>query len=415
MKTNAGKRAFISAGNPPEAIQALGAFIDALTPERVPDKVPHRPVIRVPFLLGLLVLCAIASTGMRAAADTTAPIYGAPYVIYDTYLGTFTGDTVDGVLAKYKPRLLRAWYIYPYGPWHCTFKVWYLGDGSTTGRFASFGLRGGGCGGGGYVYGTKLTHPTSVAITPVLPARIPYMSLVSDGHVFTDVLLNEKVTKNGEPVSGVSVPLQSNRGNEDTIFDGSLTTDDGTVVGAEVYTRDQPGTSTITSASPEIRTSQPGVISWLPARYDHNFWITCYVVVPESEFSSPPDVPVNGIPGLTLPKIFLTNVELNGSGRTTDGRFIHWKGKGKYGWEPCAKTYTNTCAERGRTVAVDPAVIPLSSHIEIDTRGARHAEDTGGGIGLYHIDDFWGEDYDGCVHEWGGSRHSGVTFLDYGN
>ena len=51
-----------------------------------------------------------------------------------------------------------------------------------------------------------------------------------------------------------------------------------------------------------------------------------------------------------------------------------------------AITATGTSARAGRTVAVDPAVIPLGSRIFIEGIGERIAEDIGGGVKGNHID-----------------------------
>jgi len=51
-----------------------------------------------------------------------------------------------------------------------------------------------------------------------------------------------------------------------------------------------------------------------------------------------------------------------------------------------AITATGTCARAGRTVAVDPKVIPLGSRVYIEGVGERIAEDIGGGIKGHHID-----------------------------
>lgn len=53
-------------------------------------------------------------------------------------------------------------------------------------------------------------------------------------------------------------------------------------------------------------------------------------------------------------------------------------------------TATGTTARAGRTVAVDPAVIPLGSRIYIDGLGERVAEDVGGGVKGKHIDVYLG-------------------------
>ncbi len=65
-------------------------------------------------------------------------------------------------------------------------------------------------------------------------------------------------------------------------------------------------------------------------------------------------------------------------------------------------TYTGGYAEEGRTIAVDPDIIPLGTVVEID--GHRYiAEDIGGGIDGREIDLFF------CSHEdaleWGRQNH----------
>ena len=53
-------------------------------------------------------------------------------------------------------------------------------------------------------------------------------------------------------------------------------------------------------------------------------------------------------------------------------------------------TATGTTARAGRTVAVDPKVIPLGSRIFIEGLGERIAEDVGGGVKGNHIDVYLG-------------------------
>ena len=53
-------------------------------------------------------------------------------------------------------------------------------------------------------------------------------------------------------------------------------------------------------------------------------------------------------------------------------------------------TATGTAARAGRTVAVDPRIIPLGSKIYIEGLGERIAEDVGGGVKGHHIDVYLG-------------------------
>lgn len=49
-------------------------------------------------------------------------------------------------------------------------------------------------------------------------------------------------------------------------------------------------------------------------------------------------------------------------------------------------TATGTQATEGRTIGVDPSVIPLGSKVEIEDLGTYIAEDTGSGVVGNHID-----------------------------
>ena len=51
-----------------------------------------------------------------------------------------------------------------------------------------------------------------------------------------------------------------------------------------------------------------------------------------------------------------------------------------------AHTATGTEPQEGRTIAVDPSVIPYGSHVVIEGFGTYIAEDCGGGVKGNHID-----------------------------
>ena len=54
--------------------------------------------------------------------------------------------------------------------------------------------------------------------------------------------------------------------------------------------------------------------------------------------------------------------------------------------EGAGLTYTGTKVTPGRTIAVDPKVIPLGSKVYVEGYGWRVAEDIGGGVDGNHID-----------------------------
>ena len=68
------------------------------------------------------------------------------------------------------------------------------------------------------------------------------------------------------------------------------------------------------------------------------------------------------------------------------GRFKLTAYSGPQDGKAKAITATGTSARAGRTVAVDPKVIPLGSRVYIDGIGERIAEDVGGGVKGRHID-----------------------------
>jgi 3D (Asp-Asp-Asp) domain-containing protein len=72
------------------------------------------------------------------------------------------------------------------------------------------------------------------------------------------------------------------------------------------------------------------------------------------------------------------------------GRFKLTAYSGPQLGQPEPITATGTAARAGRTVAVDPTVIPLGSKIYIEGLGERIAEDTGGAIKGHRIDVYLG-------------------------
>jgi uncharacterized protein DUF4157/3D domain-containing protein len=132
------------------------------------------------------------------------------------------------------------------------------------------------------------------------------------------------------------------------------------------------------------------------------FELTAYVFALESEFPAEPKVKDPcGLKGeFNRDFLFKTRgaaplgVQMEGSGITRDGKMVSWAPKkdGTACFAPadCANVKIGGCAQAGRTVAVDPSIIPLRSELLIEDIGARVAEDTGGKIKGKHIDVYYG-------------------------
>jgi 3D (Asp-Asp-Asp) domain-containing protein len=76
-------------------------------------------------------------------------------------------------------------------------------------------------------------------------------------------------------------------------------------------------------------------------------------------------------------------------------------------------TKSGSKAEEGRTIAVDPAIIPIGTDVFIDGIGIRTAEDTGSAVRGARIDVFM-EDLDQAVH-FGVKRNVKVYVLSTDN
>lgn len=100
---------------------------------------------------------------------------------------------------------------------------------------------------------------------------------------------------------------------------------------------------------------------------------------------------------------------MQGTGKTTQGRYVRLNNR-PGGWQtnkkgsperlanPSAAEFSYANGVHGKyddfkenySIAVDKAVIPKKAKIEIDGLGERVADDSGGAIDLYHIDNFLG-------------------------
>ncbi len=130
------------------------------------------------------------------------------------------------------------------------------------------------------------------------------------------------------------------------------------------------------------------------------FLVTTYHLPQEAEFAPKPiKQNPSGLTG-SFRDDFLDSVVVEGAGVASSGHIIQYdhcaKKRGDkcsdpvYRISPCAETKSGSCATAGRTVAVDPGVIPLKSELFIERVGSRIAEDTGGDINGQHIDVYRG-------------------------
>jgi 3D (Asp-Asp-Asp) domain-containing protein len=349
------------------------------------------------------------------------PIYGPPY--HARQMPDYTPGLPNDSVAAAVSQWWAAYQVY----WAYAFPGCSYTTQTYTPSIANGGLElgltlHGTCGGGQGFYGTlqcppgyKLSGNTCVgdkqlSVIPN-PPTIPNGSGVVNGHVLTQSDLKLNVTEGDLPDANESVSLQSDRGSEDQIVQPGSTDTNGNAQ-ASVSTRNQPGTSTITSATKGITTKTPGIINWLPAKYEGDFTITCYVISLESNYLKTRLATAPGIPGKQYHQGFLDDTEEQGTGRTLTGSYIKYdRRKHLFYPDTCARTASGICAVEGESSAVDRNVIPKSSSINIDGIGNRLAQDTGGGINGYHIDVFFGTERKACL-QWGKEQRS-VDFLSY--
>ncbi len=285
----------------------------------------------------------------------------------------------------------------------------------------------------GQLAGT-LTGSSDTWSTTTFPVNI---SLLSDE--FLDVFLNIDATHTDyiwavtigsstlnveyvpEPVRGETITLQSNRA-EDDITQPKATNGNGEAT-ASVETRDQlagGGTSEITAANSDIKTEQPAMITWLPADYEAQFWVTCYSTELESDYLNSQFRSADSwtwCGGTTPPSSqyrqhFMQRVRFQGSGVAQGGEVIQFEPNQRcYYVSSCPLTASGQCAQVGLTIAVDKNIIPFRSTVSIDGVGQRQALDTGQQISGYDIDVYNGVGQAAC-QGWD-NQHRDVQLISY--
>lgn len=170
------------------------------------------------------------------------------------------------------------------------------------------------------------------------------------------------------------------------------------------------------------------------AWYDSPFEITGYTLAMEKDFSGKP-VTANGLDE-EYDDAFLysgTGVVMQGTGKGRNGKLVKYTGSKakwlpKYRWVADESVCTFKIVAKhtgragrelaaGRSIAVDPGIVPLDHWVEIvgppgrkTGVGLRQADDTGGKIRGRHIDDYVGLG-DDAMQKWGGTFTANVKYL----
>jgi 3D (Asp-Asp-Asp) domain-containing protein len=266
----------------------------------------------------------------------------------------------------------------------------------------------------GYIWDAKKTRcvTTMLSVTANAPV-IPLDSRVQSKRIFTQAALTLTLQKGNDPANGVLVGLKSDRAGQDALSGPTNLTDAAGKTTATISTWNQPGISVVSASDTiNIQTLSPGVVNWLPADYENKFLTTCYSIAVEADTPvQPTNNKVCGLPGKTYRTGFLKDVKMQGSGVALNGQIVHYKGNGCFNFDTCARTASGACAVVGTTIAVDPSVIPRGSKVAIDLLGGRIAQDGGGWINGYHIDNYMGAARAACLSF--GRQFSKITFQNY--
>lgn len=210
----------------------------------------------------------------------------------------------------------------------------------------------------------------------------------------------------GKKVQNYGIKFMSSRENDNVIFSGKTNEEGLITVVLETY---EAGDVELKSTNSDV-TSTPLKIVLKDAWYESTFLITGYHVCNESDFSGEL-VKAKGL-NETHKEDFLYSargVPMQGTGMAADGKYIALN-KMPNGWTRNSRGAPDQVASRNTTsfkyangvngkfglvtenhsIAIDPTIIPPGARVEIDGVGERSADDTGGGIDFYHIDNFLG-------------------------
>lgn len=258
----------------------------------------------------------------------------------------------------------------------------------------------------------------------ILPI-IPTDSRTEKNKVLYQLKILAKLTqhRNGTPVPEHKFSLKSNRSSDRVESKG--TTNTRGELTFTLFTR-EPGELELTSQTEGI-TMPSLTIKIQDAWYESLFLITGYHICEEDDFSG------EAVEGHGLSEKhkddFLYGaggVAMQGTGKASDGKYVRLNNK-PGGWHkndkghpdrlenPSAAKFSYTdnfygaygIVKESQSIAVDKSIIPKKSKVHIDGLGERIADDSGGGIRLYHIDNFLGSGKE-VVKAWmkGGVNHT---------
>lgn len=210
----------------------------------------------------------------------------------------------------------------------------------------------------------------------------------------------------GRPMPNQRFSLKSNR-HSDKIDSKGKTNTQGEIT--FVLVTREPGELELSPATAGITMSK-FPIKLQEAWFESPFLITGYNVCDENDFSGKP-VEGKGLDEKHKDDFLYgaAGVAMQGTGKTVAGRYIRLANQ-PGGWEKTPKgnpvRLTNPSAaifkyaddvrgaygivKENHSIAVDKSVIPKKAKVEIDGLGERVADDAGGAIDLYHIDNFLG-------------------------
>lgn len=237
---------------------------------------------------------------------------------------------------------------------------------------------------------------------------IPTASRVEHGKILYELKFSAKIEQHesGKPVIDHLLTIKSNRSGDTIISTGKSDSN-----GEFIFTLQSRKSGTLElSAATDGVTLLPLKVSLKDAWYESRFLITGYNVCAEVDFAGPL-VKATGLDEKHLDGFLFSarGVPMQGTGKTTDGKYIRLKNM-TCGWhlntaqhrdrvsDPACVSFEYSTSVEGKynavtennSIAIDPNVIPPRSQVQIDGIGIRSADDKGSAIKEYHIDNFLG-------------------------